>query len=85
MNGSGITYEDVITNDKIEELQQENEAMKKLIEWISECDFGFDNFVNDYEEDINMTEEEFDKETENMSYIESMIHYAKLYIKIKGE
>ncbi len=59
--------------------------MKKLIEWIKECDFGFDNFVNDYEEDINMTEEEFDKETENMSYTESMIHYAKLYIKTKGE
>lgn len=71
--------------EQLSQLQQENEAMKQLIEWIEECDFGFDNFVNDFEEDIKMTEEEFDKETENMSYIESMIHYAKLYIKNKGE
>lgn len=81
------------TNDMIFELQEENKQLEKvwniikeenkalltLINWAVECDFGFDNFVDD--EYVNW--EEFEKESNDMNYIESMIYYAKKYNKMQ--
>lgn len=54
---------------KIDELKAENEALKLLIEWAEECDFGYDNFPEEYER--------YKDEIEGMGYIEGMIHIAK--------
>lgn len=70
--------------DKLNKVEEKNKALMLLVEWMTECDFGLDNIFN--EEDINMTEEQFDKATENMEYNESLIYYAELYLQIiKGE
>lgn len=72
----------LIPKDILEELfnemvnwKEENKALLTLINWAVECDFGFDNFAND--EYVNW--EEFEKESNDMNYIESMIYYAKKY------
>lgn len=53
----------------IKELEEENEALKLLVEWAEECDFGYDNFPEEYER--------YKDEIEGMGYIEGMIHIAK--------
>jgi len=55
--------------NEINELKTENEALKLLIEWAEECDFGYDNFPEEYER--------YKNEIEGMGYIEGMIHIAK--------
>lgn len=35
--------------NEINELKTENEALKLLIEWAVDCDFGYDNFPEEYE------------------------------------
>lgn len=60
--------------EEIQQLKQKNKALHTLVEWAEQCGFGFDNFTDDT---INW--EEFEKESKNMDYIESMIHYAKKY------
>lgn len=55
--------------DEIDELKTENEALKLLIEWAEECDFGYDNFHEEYER--------YKNELDGMGYIEGMIHIAK--------
>jgi hypothetical protein len=64
-----------------EQLKQELEPLKLLLEWATECDFGLDNIINEDEVDI----EKFDKDTENMGYTESIIHYAKMYLEKEDE
>ena len=54
---------------EIDELKTENAALKLLIEWAEECDFGYDNFPEEYER--------YKDEIEDMGYIEGMIHIAK--------
>ena len=61
-----------------EKVKEENKALLTLINWAVECDFGFDNFAND--EYVNW--EEFEKESNDMNYIESMIYYAEKYNKM---
>lgn len=53
----------------VKELKAENKALKLLIEWAEECDFGYDNFPEEYER--------YKDEIEGMGYIEGMIHIAK--------
>ena len=62
-------------------LREENKALRLLLNWAEECDWGFDNFRDD--DVINW--EEFEKETEDMDYIESMIFYAKKYLDKMNE
>ena len=59
-------------------LREENKALRLLLNWAEECDWGFDNFRDD---DV-IDWEEFEKETEDMDYIESMIFYAKKYLEM---
>lgn len=55
--------------NEINELKTEKEALKLLIEWAEECDFGYDNFPEEYER--------YKDEIEGMGYTEGMIHIAK--------
>ena len=64
--------------DEIDELKTENEALNLLIEWAEECDFGYDNFPEEYER--------YKDEIEDMGYIEGMIHIAKrVFQQKRGE
>lgn len=75
----------VRTNQKLEQIQsnwnslrEENKALRLLLNWAEECDWGFDNFRDDDVVDW----EQFEKESEDMGYIESMIYYAKKYLEM---
>lgn len=63
--------------NEINELKTENEALKLLIEWAEECDFGYDNFPEEYER--------YKDEIEGMGYIEGMIHIAKRVYQEKSK
>lgn len=52
-----------------EELKKENAALKLLVEWAEECDFGYDNFPEEYER--------YKDEIRDMGYIDGMIYIAK--------
>lgn len=62
--------------DNWNSLREENKALRLLLNWAEECDWGFDNFRDD---DV-IDWEEFEEESEDMDYIESMIYYAKKYL-----
>lgn len=75
--GNGKTYLTKLEQENAR-LKEENKALHTLVEWAEECGFGFDNFTDDA---INW--EEFEEESKNMDYIESMIYYAKKYNQIQ--
>ena len=66
-----IAYERLIDSaiNLLKEQQKENKALRLLVEWAEECDFGFDNFQDEYER--------YKGEIEDMGYIDGMIHVAK--------
>ena len=68
-------------NRKIEQLNKKNKALLLLLNWAEECDWGFDNFRDD---DV-IDWDNFEKETEDLDYIESMVKYAEMYLESKGE
>lgn len=57
----------------IEELQKDNKALRLLVEWATECDFGFDQFYGEYRK--------YKDEIKDMGYIDGMIHVAKRTIE----
>lgn len=78
----GRDDKDCITNlgkDAIEllkEHEKEIKALRLLVEWAEECDFGFDQFPDEYER--------YKEEIKNMNYIEGMIHVAKRTLEDHG-
>ena len=68
-------------NKKIEQLNKKNKALLLLLNWAEECDWGFDNFRDD---DV-IDWDNFEKETEDLDYIESMVKYAEMYLESRGE
>ena len=74
-------FEDCLTiaakDDEIKELQKENKALRKLLEWAEECDFGFDQIAADDDFDFD----KFYEETQDMNYIDSLIYYAERWIE----
>lgn len=66
-------------DDEIAELRLENKALRQLLEWAEECDFGLDQIVADDDFDFD----KFYEETQDMNYIDSLIWYAKEYLKNK--
>lgn len=68
-------------NKKIEQLNKKNKALLLLLNWAEECDWGFDNFRDD---DV-IDWDNFEKETEDLDYIENMVKYAEMYLESKGE
>ena len=56
----------------IEELKNENRALRTLVEWAIDCGFWFDSFPEEYK----MYKNEL---TEDMNPIDCMIHIAKRF------
>lgn len=62
----------------IKQMQKENKALRQLLDWAVECDFGYDNLGNWWVDRIK-------GEIEGMGYTEGLIHLAKRYMEIFGE
>ena len=60
----------------LKEQSKEIKALKLLVEWAEECDFGFDQFPDEYER--------YKDEIEGMKYIDGMIHVAKRTLEDHG-
>lgn len=67
----GCHLEGLITDalTLLKEQEKEIKALHLLVEWAEECDFGFDQFPNEYEQ--------YKDEIKDMKYIDGMIHIAK--------
>lgn len=60
----------------LKEQDKEIKALRLLVEWAEECDFGFDQFHDEYER--------YKDEIKDMGYIEGMIHVAKRTLEDHG-
>ena len=60
----------------LKEQSKEIRALKLLVEWAEECDFGFDQFPDEYER--------YKDEIKDMKYIDGMIHVAKRTLEDHG-
>ena len=58
------------------EQEKEIKALRLLVEWATECDFGFDQFRDEYER--------YKDEIKDMKYIDGMIHVAKRTLEDHG-
>lgn len=67
-------YDDAIA--LLKEQNKEIKALRLLVEWAEECDFGFDQFLEEYER--------YKDEITDMKYIEGMIHVAKRTLEDHG-
>lgn len=56
--------------------EKEVKALRLLVEWAEECDFGFDQFPDEYER--------YKDEIKDMKYIDGMIHVAKRTLEDNG-
>lgn len=67
--------------DKIIELSRKknkrNKALMLLLNWAEECDFGYDNFPEEYER--------YEKDIEDMDYIEGMIYIAEKVLEEEAD
>lgn len=59
----------------LKNLEKENKALRKLLDWAVECDFGLDNLGDWWVE-------RFAEEIKRMGYTESLIHLARRYIEV---
>ena len=60
----------------LKEQEKEIKALYLLVEWAEECDFGFDQFPDEYER--------YKDEIKDMKYIDGMIHVAKRTLENHG-
>ena len=60
----------------LKEQEKEIKALRLLVEWATDCDFGFDQFPEEYER--------YKDEITDMKYIEGMIHVAKRTLEDYG-
>ena len=60
----------------LKEQKKEIKALRLLVEWAEECDFGFDQFPDEYEL--------YKDEIKDMKYIDGMIHVAKRTLEDHG-
>ena len=84
--GHGVTSFDVSISNllrdaekligSVDDLQKENAALRLLLEWAVECDFGYDQFYPEYKK--------YKDKTEGLGYIEGMIEIAKCVLAEKG-
>ena len=58
------------------DIEKENKALRLLLEWAVECDFGYDQFYPEYKK--------YKDKTEGLGYIEGMIEIAKCVLAEKG-
>ena len=60
----------------LKEQEKETKALRLLVEWATDCDFGFDQFHDEYER--------YKDEIKDMKYIDGMIHVAKRTLEDHG-
>ena len=60
----------------LKEQEKEIKTLRLLVEWATDCDFGFDQFPEEYER--------YKDEITDMKYIEGMIHVAKRTLEDHG-
>ena len=60
----------------LKEQQKQIKALRLLVEWAEECDFGFDQFPDEYER--------YKDEIKDMKYIDGMIHVAMKTLEDHG-
>jgi len=60
----------------LKEQEKEIKALRLLVEWAIDCDFGFDQFPDEYER--------YKDEIKDMKYIDGMIHVAKRTLEDHG-
>lgn len=60
----------------LKEQEKEIKALRLLVEWAEECDFGFDQFPDEYKR--------YKDEIKDMKYIDGMIHIAKRTLEDNG-
>lgn len=60
----------------LKEQEKEIKALRLLVEWAEECDFGFDQFPDEHER--------YKDEINDMKYIDGMIHIAKRTLEDNG-
>jgi hypothetical protein len=60
----------------LKEQDKEIKALRLLVEWAEDCDFGFDQFHDEYER--------YKDEIKDMKYIDGMIHVAKRTLEDHG-
>lgn len=60
----------------LKEQGKEIKALRLLVEWATNCDFGFDQFPDEYER--------YKGEIKDMEYIDGMIHIAKRTLEDHG-
>ena len=60
----------------LEEQEKEIKALHLLVEWAEECDFGFDQFPDEYER--------YKDKINDMKYIDGMIYVAKRTLENPG-
>ena len=73
-----VTCSSILAADALallKEQEKEIKALRKLLDWAIECDFGIDNLGDWWTE-------RFAEEIEGMGYKESLIHLAKRYIEV---
>ena len=70
-----VMHNDVL--NLLKEQDKEIKALRLLVEWAEECDFGFDQFPDEYER--------YKDEIKDMKYIDGMIHVAKRTLEDHGE
>lgn len=66
---SGRTFEEIA--DALElaiNAIEENDGLRLLVEWAVQCDFGYDNFPEEYEK--------YKEQVKDMDYVEGMIYIA---------
>lgn len=68
--------DDQPTIEQPKEQEKEIKALRLLVEWAEECDFGFDQFPDEYER--------YKEEIKDMNYIDGMIHVAKRTLEDHG-
>lgn len=76
--GQGCT--ESLKNDILEllkEQEKEIKALRLLIEWATDCDFGFDQFPDEYER--------YKDEIKDMRYVDGMVHVALRTLEDHGE
>ena len=60
----------------LKEQEKKIKALRLLVEWATDCDFGFDQFHDEYER--------YKDEIKDMKYIDGMIHVAKRTLEDHG-
>lgn len=67
-------YDEAI--ELLKEQEKEIKSLRLLVEWAEECDFGYDQFPDEYER--------YKDEIKDMKYIDGMVHVAKRTLEDQG-